>query len=764
MSLTEKKAPFISDFAVLFFIGSILVIDFLPYFQTIEIIHPQFLYLAVINIVMGFYFYFGPKDIVSNNFLILRKNKLALAYLLFVVLSGLSFITAINVSLVIANFTEILIVFLLFVNLSILLKDKLHLFYKITFIICISTFLQSFLELYDVAIAANKSSVIEALGQLKWKTGNINILAASLSIKIPFLLLGITHYSGNKKWFVMITLFLATTTIFLTGARSGLINLFIVFVVYVFYHLKTLSFKKEAFIKVSALLIPLIISILVSNLVLKNTNNIDQRYSSVEGRMEQLSTSDSSIKRRLVMWDIALDLCKKNPVLGIGLGNYRVESIAYEKTTSEDNTIALHAHNDFLEILSETGVVNGLIYFSLFVSIFFINLIRVIKSKDENARTIALITLLLVMVYGIDSMFNFPMYRPTMQIFLSLLFALTIVNKVFEINVQSIKNVFSPSSIIIALSVVTCVASYTLFKASNLEFLIKTDDINSKSSGFLNGDEVIRRLPLFPNVFGSSESYFEYAGIYYLREKRYDDAIKYLNKADKINPYTGRVDFYKHVIYEQTGNIDSAYKYVKKAFYWRPRNASFYNKSISVAAQKKDTLEILKEHKLFSKYTNSPAEWKHTATILQNLGYNRKNLMTFINEGEKKIPNDTVLKRQKIDFMVTDYIIEGQNFANAGKPQQSLQSYEKALKIDPGNIYALQNIGFHYFNTGQNTKAIDYFKSALKKPGLNDGHTEYYIALSYLKINDLNKACEYFKLSKEKNYPQATNDIDKICR
>lgn len=764
MSLTDKKPSVISDFTVLFFIASILVIDFLPYFKTIEIIHPQFLYLSVINVIMGLYFYFSPKDIINNSFAIVRKNRLALFYLVFVVLCGVSVFAAKNVSLVFTNLTEIFIVFILFINLSILLKDKLSLFYKIVFIVCISTFLQSFNELYDVYIQATKTSIYEGLGQLKWKTGNINILAASMSIKIPFLLLGITQFSGYKKWFVMLTLFLASTAIILTGARSGLINIFLAFSIYIIYLFKTSSFSKTIFLKVATLLLPLVISIVVSNLVFEKTKNITDRYTSVVNRIEQIKTNDASAQMRLTMWGDALKLWNSSPILGIGLGNYRIESIPYESTTLDSTIVSLHAHNDFLEILSETGLINAIIYLALFVSIFFISLKRIIKPKSELNRTIALITLLLVVVYGVDSMFNFPMYRPTMQIFMSLMFALTVVNSDKVANNVLNPKMINPSLLIVTISLVSTLSAYIIFKASNLEYLIKTDDINVNVSGALNGDEVIKRLPLYPNVFGSSESYVEYAGIYYFREKNYDKAIKYLNMADKINPYLGRVDFYKHLIFEEKGNVDSSYYYAKKAFYWRPKNVSYYNKSINVAALKKDTLEILKENDLFAKYTNSALAWKQAGQALQNAEYSRKGLDEFMKKGLKVMPKDSVLIRQQKDFMVTDQIIEGQKYASLGNPDKSLACYKKALEIDPGNIYAFQNIGFHYFNNGQTVKAIDYFQKALKKPGLYDGHTEYYIAISYMKLNNLEKACEYFKLAKERNYPMKEDEINRICR
>jgi O-antigen ligase len=763
MPVIDKKTTVVSDFMVLFFIGAILLIDFLPYFKTIEIINPQFLYLSVINILMGVYFYFNQKSIAIEGISVLKKSYLARFYLVFVFFCGLSVFVAKNVSLVITNFTQIAIVFLLFVNLTVLLKNKLEILYKIVLMVCISAFLQSFQEIYNLMIIANRSTILEGLNQMKGNTGSINILAASLSIKIPFLLIGITHYTGNKKWFVFFTLFLATTTIILTGARTGFINLFLVLSIYIIYYLKTHSFNKTAFIKSSILIIPVIFSIFVANIVYQKSQTNDGRFSSLSKRIEQFNTQESAIQKRFAMWENAVKLSKTSPFLGIGLGNYRIESIPYENTT-EDNVVSLHTHNDFLEIMAETGLINGFVYFFLFILVFYINLKRLVKSNDENTKTIALLTLLLVIVYGVDSLFNFPMYRPTMQIFLSILFALTVINNpALVIDKLSDFKKSNLYSIIIIFSAISCFSAFIPFQASNLEYLIKTDDINSHTSGVLTGDEVVNRLPLYPNVFGTSESFYEYAGIYYFREKKYDKAFKCFYRGSKINPYSGRIDFYTHLIFEEMGNLDSSYVYAKKAYYQRPLNFSFFQKSTNVAASKQDTVEILKEHKLYTFYENTPREWKQAALALQSSGYNRKNLLAFMDQGLKVLPNDSILLRQKKDFMITDLIVEGQNFASQANSEKSLQSYQEALKIDPENIYAMQNIGFHYYNHAEYKKAISYFLKALKYPGLNNGHTEYYIGLSYIQINDKENACKYFNLSKTKNYPEAQQQINQNC-
>ncbi|WP_158598186.1 MULTISPECIES: O-antigen ligase family protein [unclassified Flavobacterium] len=661
------------------------------------------------------------------------------------------------------NITELVIVFCLFINLSILLKDKLHLLYKIVFIVGISGFLQSWQELNSFIVLQKNTSLLQLLNNMKGNTGNINILAASLTIKIPFLLFGITHFKNYKKVLLILALFCVVTTILLTGARTALINLFLIFLIYFVYLLREYSFNRFTFIKILYIVIPVLISVFFSNMIFKQSKD-KARFVSLENRVKAINTDDASSKTRLILWSNALKISQTSPLFGIGLGNYRIESMPYEQTTEDNFNASLHAHNDFFEILAETGVLNGLIYLSLFITVFFINLKKALKSPNNETKTIACLVLLLLIIYGVDSFFNFPMYRPTMQIFFSLMLALTVVNSSDLIN-QNNSKAFKIRLIYLLIGI-SCITSYStmiIYKASCLEAEIIRDDINTKIKGTLIGDEVIKRMPMYPNVFLSSESFYEYAAIYYTREKNYDKALYNFAKANKISPYSGRINFYKSLISTEKGNTDSAYVYMKEAFYLRPRNLFFFKYSTNLAAAKKDTLEILKEHKLFSQYRKMSEAWSITAIGLQNAGVDQKRLIKFIDQGLKMLPNDSTLLRQKKDFLINEYITEGQIFESQSKLDKAFEAYSKALKIDSKNINALQNIGLYYFNTGQNKQAIIYFLEALKYPGLVNGKAEFYLGMSYIKVNDKENACRYFSLAKVKKFQNAAL-LDLYCK
>jgi len=754
MSSLFTKQKSISNFLALLFIVSLLAIDFFPYFKSMEIINPQFLYLSIVNLIFGIYLYFNRDHVSEDIISVFKKSYVLKIYAVFLFLCGLSYFTSKNTSLFLTKYTEIIIVFCLIINLSILLKNKLDLLYKIVFIVCISAFLQSWQQLCHFIIIPKKVSILELLYNMKGNTGNINILAASLTIKVPFLLLGIIHFKSFKRLFLLIVLFSVTAVIFLTGARTPLINLSLIYIVYIVYLLKENSFHKSAFIKIITLIIPVLLSVLFTNNIFEKSKE-NSRYVSLEDRVKQINTEDASANARLNFWKNTIKITKTSPITGIGLGNYQVESIPYEKYTANDFNVSLHAHNDFLEICAETGIVNCLVYLSLFVFIFIINAKRILQSKNTETKSIAILTLLMLIVYGIDSVFNFPMYRPTMQIFFGLLLVFTIINSEFFENqyfvTKPISKLICLSFIIISL--ITSFSAFLIYKASNLEYMIVADDINNKQKGDLTGDEVVRRISKYPNTLSSSEAFYEYAAIYYIREKNYDKAMSCFYKASKINPYSGRINFFKHVIANHKGNVDSAYTYIKQAFYLRPRNIDFYRSATQYAGIRQDTLEILKEQKIFSKYRQIPEAWNIASVSLQKANY--KGFTDFINQGLKQYPKDSILLKQRNVYVISDYITKGQNYVSKGKLEMGLKTYQEALKLDPENIYVMQNIGFYYYNLGKNQQAITYFLNALKKKGLENGKTEFLLGICYLKINDKKNACKYFSLSKDKNFIDA---------
>lgn len=100
--------------------------------------------------------------------------------------------------------------------------------------------------------------------------------------------------------------------------------------------------------------------------------------------MTIFNMNESSASYRLQIWKVAIRIIKDNFLLGLGLG-YMPFKRTFERYLS---TLGIfHAHNTFIEIFAEMGVL-GFFFFVLFVIAIFVALFRYpIKSEDRYMRT-----------------------------------------------------------------------------------------------------------------------------------------------------------------------------------------------------------------------------------------------------------------------------------------------------------------------------------------------------------------------------------------
>jgi O-antigen ligase len=656
----ENKSSDSTSYVGLIYVMSLFAIDFLGYFDCYEIINPQFLYLSIVNLFMGIYFY-AHSHLVAQIIPTIKSSNVFKTYITFLLFCGFSSFFAINVGEAVTNFIRILVVFSIFLNLTILFYNRLNLIYSAVLIVGFALFFQASQGLYGLF---ESKTILDGLSNLRGNTGNINIFSASIAIKIPFVILGIIHFKNYKKGFLVLVLILASTTLFLTGTRSTMLSLLLEIIVFTVFYFKIHSFKKSSFIAILFVIIPIIVSVFTANQILKAREVKDQRYESVTNRLQQIqvtNVTDASETMRLFFWKNAVEITKKHPVIGIGLGNYKVESIPYEKKFLFDDMLSVHPHNDFVEIFAETGIANGIVYVLIFFLVLFTNLKTIFSDSKKESKKLSLITILILIAYGIDALLNFPLYRPTMQLGFGFLMALTILNGIKNTDVSTFS--FKKTKLFLpVLGLITVYFTFSAFKASQLESEIKADIVKQKSQ--LSANYVLSELPEYSNIGATGDPFLEYLAIYLYKEKRFKEATKIFDLTAKLNPYLGRSDHYKSYMAILTKQNDSALYYSKKAFYWRPRNLNYFQKVLDFSVLKKDTTSILNINSVFSQYRNEPMNWKSASKALLISQYGKEKTLQFLNQGIKQFPKDTVLinfrkKIQKLD----DSFIKNTNFA-----------------------------------------------------------------------------------------------------
>lgn len=105
-------------------------------------------------------------------------------------------------------------------------------------------------------------------------------------------------------------------------------------------------------------------------------------YESVKERLSNFFiSSDASIIDRKFIWEAALKMFMSKPWLGVGLGTFMFN---FKKFVSPDFPYVAYAHNCYLQMAAEIGIV-GLAAFLLILILFFYNGIRALNKYKEKS-------------------------------------------------------------------------------------------------------------------------------------------------------------------------------------------------------------------------------------------------------------------------------------------------------------------------------------------------------------------------------------------
>jgi O-antigen ligase len=141
-------------------------------------------------------------------------------------------------------------------------------------------------------------------------------------------------------------------------------------------------------------IIMLIGTALVS-LALLIPNPVSIRYYSI------FNLHEGSNKGRIETWEKAAEVIENNPWLGVGIGNY---PLAIKPAASYRDPI--YAHNSYLDVAAETGILNALIWIGILISAC-INFLR----KARN-NLIYLAGAVSVVIFSVHSLVETPIYSP----------------------------------------------------------------------------------------------------------------------------------------------------------------------------------------------------------------------------------------------------------------------------------------------------------------------------------------------------------------
>tara|TARA_B110000003_G_scaffold276070_1_gene320754 strand:+ start:1005 stop:2285 length:1281 start_codon:yes stop_codon:yes gene_type:complete len=396
----------------------LVFIVYAPEFGAIDMKATQWVYLSFINISYLLLLLFKIK---KEHFDQVIRNPIFLSFLVFFIASVLSMVNALNVTLSIERLTDI---FSILITLGIIIYIAKASNVTVKFILIIFTcslVLDVFatLNLYRQIVGMTEFGLSDA-NEIRGFYGNKNITAAMIAFKIPLAIVLLERLKSIfSKVLTYILMTLSFLALLLLSARAVFLSIFVsvLFLLFISFLQKDSNKKsfKEYFRNFNPYLIPLILSVILFLPLSGNEESV-----SLNARINTVveNQNDESINQRLRFYGHALQQIKATPILGCGIGNWRIMSIKYDSVNMYSYVVPFVAHNDFLEIFAETGII-GFIPFIIFIYLVFRLTFTNIKLWLKGLIGFNNVYLFLpFIVYFIDINLNFPLSRPSQQIFL----------------------------------------------------------------------------------------------------------------------------------------------------------------------------------------------------------------------------------------------------------------------------------------------------------------------------------------------------------
>ncbi|MFM6915252.1 MAG: O-antigen ligase family protein, partial [Aquirufa sp.] len=521
-----------------------------------------------------------------------------------------------------------------------------------------------------------------------------------------------------------------------------------------------LIWKQKSAVKPALLfvLIPAVLAILGANMRLKLAvagQESSGGYGTVTKRIGDINIA-SEQNSRIHLWGTAADYALHHPITGAGYGNWKLASIPYERELANELFVPYHAHNDFIEMFADLGVIGGLSFVGMFLLLFYYTVHFLAKKRGDERMII--IAFLAVTCYGVDALLNFPAERTAMQTMLSLSAALVLLPlEKSTLNFRALPILYLIAGVAL-LAPAIYIANETFESLKIQKFVMGEVNADPKMATI-----EVEKLPDLPNLSSSTLPMKAMLSRYYIRDKRWDDALRVLRESENDNPFLHYNDFLRTSIYASLNKMDSAHYYAKRAFDAWPRASSYYKNMIFTSAKLKDTNEIKRALQVSLDVHNDNAlTWNQYLLGMFEVKQGAdKSLLAQLEATLKKFPGDTALLNPTKNILrggnrdLQGLMAKGNSLFVKGKYVQAAAIYQELSQLDPGNFSHLENVGICYYAGKKFAESLFYFAKSEQHPGNNTGKSAYFAGMSQLSIGKKADACASFARSQNKGYPDA---------
>ena len=769
-SVPNRSAFDPSNFVSSLFILAFLCVGFVPNWQAVDKIAPQWLYLSILNFVCGIFLYLNRKNF-QERFVAVLTSAMSLCYMGFVLWAGLSYFYAINSTEVLVNLVRHLNTLFMFLHLGLLLfniKDKNRLLsLAIMAILSIEVY-----SVLDQAMQMYKSGGIIP-GNLKGVTANRNITAFSIAIKIPYVLYLIlrTHKFWIKIAYALLIL-LSLFCLSMIQSRASFVAAVLIGVLLIawtyFQYFKSREWK--VFVFNSFYWFPLLLALLLNQVLIADKGaDALSRAATIS-----VSTNDGSVNQRLRYYEDVLTHFSEHPFLGVGIGNWKLSSIHYDRKDISGYVVPYHAHSDFIQLGAELGILGFLLYFGVFLLGAYFAFVLLFRSDlDPDNQWFVFLLITALGVYFIDANLNFPIARPQVLAPWALTMAL-LAHYYYRARPKKLAakttKAFTFFPLLAILFMIPSISiTHTTYQSLKGQLFLLRDFNNNQYT--VTMDKIDHITPDMPNITVTTIPMKSIKARYYFNAQKYEKALELLDEGISANPYLFYSENLKAQIFLKQSKIDSAFVNAKKAFYGLPKNALHASVYAQILQIIRDSDEILKVFEVIN--ANSGATiWKNFLIVLSQIyPSGHPDLIKHTSKAVELFPdNKELFSLKKLAVVGQEKINEANTISKAGLDffnqrlyTEAALEFEKALQVDSLEYAHFENAASAFYMAGDYGKALIYSDKVINQLNPKTGKSEYINALTHFNIGGAKRACELLQQSINLGYTQAQSTYDQRC-
>ena len=275
---------------------------------------------------------------------------------------------------------------------------------------------------------------IPSSGKLSATFGYKNFFAQYLCFVIPACITSIYMIKHKQMKLLIIALsFINIGALVITRCRAAWLGIFFMLIIFSLLNKQNLinDIKKIIYNKKS-LSISIILVFVLSFIIFKpidistgiwigDKSSIKDTLLSIQNIHEKSTWGD-----RIEMYQGSFEMIKKQPFLGVGLGNWKVIYPGYANNNSytdyDKHKVILRPHNDILWIATEIGII-GVIFLIVFLGYHIKLLFIQFKNKKNDNQYLLLFCILSLTAISIESLFDFPKERVIPNLYIWIILA-----------------------------------------------------------------------------------------------------------------------------------------------------------------------------------------------------------------------------------------------------------------------------------------------------------------------------------------------------